>query len=421
MPRQSKSAQARRTENDERLQGLLNQFSQAVQENQVSESRDNEVTNPSLTAVPVAAVSHSATTEVLANEDRPADEVAGGDPREASPRPEDERPVPLMETSSGEQAVGEGPQDTPLAVLSEVIPSVDGAEEAAVERPVSGPINTLQNIALGAIHIGSINAREISDDDPDLGELVESIRQRGILQPVLVGKTADGYLLIAGERRVRAARLLGLQAIPAVIKTDFDRKEAEDDAVIDMVTENVQRKNFEPWEEAAAYERLMAQGMSIRKVAELIGKTPGYVSVLMKLTRHPAIRAALESRAISTWTLATEMNRLVKGNGQEKWDGAVEEALTFIRTRRPTVPEFRGWVVEQTKRHERVQTVDKPVGRRSGSSFLQREELRWAKMRSEELPRLSRMEISWYREFLKKELQELEQVLQDSGLASESD
>ncbi len=406
MPRQSKSAQARRTENDERLQGLLNQFSQAVQENQVSASSDAEASDVPV-AVPVPMNPKEPDSEGDGRgEDSPVEVSApevmdkGNEGYPVVP------PVPGMENSVSSDDEPNPPLD-PQPEEDSVVDALEPEED----RSQSGPVNRLQSILVSDIRIGSINAREISDDDADLGELVESIRQRGILQPVLVGQRPDGYLLIAGERRVRAARLLGLREIPAVIKGNFDRKEAEDDAVIDMITENVQRKNFEPWEEAAAYERLLSQGMSMRQVAGLIGKTPGYVSVLMKLTQHPAIRAALESRAISTWSLATEMNRLLESNGQEKWDGAVEEALTFIRTRRPTVPEFRGWVVEQAKRHTRVQAPAKPPSRRSGSSFLQREELRWAKMRSDELPRLSQMEIAWYREFLKRELEELDHVL----------
>ena len=361
----------KRSENDERLQSLLNQFNYAVQDVHAAEEP--------------GSIEKPGDSEPHRFQDlEPAVESDGrlDPPVRASIEP------PRKDTSPNE---------------------IPGTTEDPA--PTSTSVNELRQIPIDAIRIGSINAREISDDDADLGELAESIRQRGLLQPVLVWAVTEGFLLIAGERRVRAARLAGLTEIPAVVKTGFESMDGESDAVIDMVTENVQRKNFEPWEESAAYERLMAQGMSVRQIAHLIGKAPGYVSVLMKLTRHPSIRAALESRAISTWSLATEMNRLVAADGHEKWSGAVDEALAFIRSRRPTVPEFRGWIVEQTKEHIPGHIRSKAPARRSGSSFLQREELRWTKMRSDELPRLSRKEILWYREFLKKKLDEVEQVL----------
>ena len=376
MPRQSKSAKAKSRENDERLQGLLTQFSQAVQGNQGG--GDEEAHVPTAGDAAVFTEDADAGPTIAANTVAPVEAV-------------------------DEKKYGTSPAGPTFS-------EEDGGTIA--ERPAEA---TLRTIALEKIRIGSVNAREISDEDADLGELVQSIRQRGVLQAVLVAEVPDGFRLIAGERRVRAARLAGLTAIPAMVK-QMRGDDAEDiEAIVDMITENVQRKNFEPWEEAAGYERLLAHGMSMRKIAELVGKAPGYVSGLMKLARHPAIRAALESRAISTWSLATELNRLMTADGTERWDGAVEAALTFIRGQHPTVPELRGWIIEQRRRHEgpNAGAVEQP--RRSGASFLHREELRLAKMRTQEFPRLSRVEIAWYRELLAKELAEVDRLLNDSG------
>ena len=87
---------------------------------------------------------------------------------------------------------------------------------------------------------------------PALEELAASIREHGVLQPVLVTETLDGYQLIAGERRVRAARLAGLDHVPALIRQLADRDQLEL-----ALVENVQRADLDPIEEALAYRQLI--------------------------------------------------------------------------------------------------------------------------------------------------------------------
>jgi ParB/RepB/Spo0J family partition protein len=295
------------------------------------------------------------------------------------------------------------------------VPDPSQATRSGADTPsVMSP--EVRVLPINMIEIGDINARQISDDDPDLQELALSIQQRGLLQPILVAAVGAGYVLVAGERRLRACRLAGMTTIVAVVKS-FEEGLA--DSTVDMVTENVQRKNFEPWEEATAYERLIAAGYSLRKIGTLIGKSGGYVSVLLKLTRNSAIRAALESRAISTWSLATELNRLFGPGGEERWEGAVESAIAFIRRRHPTVPELRGWIVEEMKSHAAEVSVDASGPRRLGASFLHKEEVRFHKVRTQEFPRLSRMELTLYRQLLAEELQQLDQLL-ETAMESES-
>ena len=108
----------------------------------------------------------------------------------------------------------------------------------------------LQEIPLSAIRPNPQQPREHFDEE-SLAALAESIREVGVLQPVLVRPGGDGFELIAGERRWRAARRIGLQTIPAIVRT------ADDASMLQQaIIENVQREELNPLEEAAAYQVL---------------------------------------------------------------------------------------------------------------------------------------------------------------------
>ena len=115
--------------------------------------------------------------------------------------------------------------------------------------------------------------------DEGLQELADSIRSQGLIQPIVVRKTADRYELIAGERRWRAAQIAGLQDIPAVIK------QADDQAAAAMaLIENLQRENLNPVEEAVAIANLIAQfNWTHQEVAEVLGKARATVSNSLRL------------------------------------------------------------------------------------------------------------------------------------------
>jgi ParB family chromosome partitioning protein len=127
-------------------------------------------------------------------------------------------------------------------------------------------------------------------DEAALAELAASIREHGVLQPVLVTETLDGYQLIAGERRVRAARLAGLERIPAVV-----RQLADQDQLQVALVENVQRSDLDPIDEALAYRQLIAEfGLTQERVAERVGKARATVAnTLRLLDLHPDVQAAI--------------------------------------------------------------------------------------------------------------------------------
>jgi ParB family chromosome partitioning protein len=127
-------------------------------------------------------------------------------------------------------------------------------------------------------------------DDADLADLAASIREHGVLQPVLVTETIDGYQLIAGERRVRAARLAGLDRIPALVRQLADRDQLEV-----ALVENVQRSDLDPIEEALAYRQLIDEfGLTQERVADRVGKARATVAnTLRLLDLHPSVQAAI--------------------------------------------------------------------------------------------------------------------------------
>ena len=133
-------------------------------------------------------------------------------------------------------------------------------------------------------------------DDADLEDLAASIREHGVLQPVLVTETFDGYQLIAGERRVRAARLAGLDRIPALV-----RQLADQDQLEVALVENVQRSDLDPIDEALAYRRLIDEfGLTQERVADRVGKARTTVAnTLRLLDLHPAVQAAIGDGRIS--------------------------------------------------------------------------------------------------------------------------
>ena len=116
-----------------------------------------------------------------------------------------------------------------------------------------------------------------------LADLVESIREKGILEPLVVAKTPAGYQIIAGERRWRAAKIVGLKTVPAIIK------ETTPSGMLEMaIVENVQREDLNPIERAQAFKRLKEEfGLETREIAKRIGKSAPYVSNTLKLLSLP--------------------------------------------------------------------------------------------------------------------------------------
>ncbi len=134
-------------------------------------------------------------------------------------------------------------------------------------------------------------------DETALRELADSIRQKGVLQPILAEPSRDGtYVIVAGERRVRAARLAGLEKVPVLVR-QFSTDEKLEIALI----ENIQREDLNPIEEALAYRKLMEiAGLNQEQIASRVGKDRSTVANTLRLLKLPdEAQGALEKGALS--------------------------------------------------------------------------------------------------------------------------
>jgi ParB/RepB/Spo0J family partition protein len=136
-----------------------------------------------------------------------------------------------------------------------------------------------RQLPIDSIHPSPTNPRGHIPDE-SLAELADSIRERGVLQPILVRANGEGYRLIAGERRWRASRLAGCTTIPGRV-LDLDDAAADEVSII----ENLHREEIPPLDEAEAYQRLLSAGRTIDELTARLGKSKAYIHQRVSLTR----------------------------------------------------------------------------------------------------------------------------------------
>jgi len=162
----------------------------------------------------------------------------------------------------------------------------------------------IRNIPLDRISPNPEQPRMNFEEQP-LAELAASIREHGVLQPILVRPTAElhRFQLVAGERRWRAARAAGLKEIPALIE------QLDDETALEIgIIENLQREDLSPLEEAMIYERMTQdRGYSVRKLAQKLGKDKGYIENRLRLAGAPTEIKQLVSLRKDTLSHAYEL------------------------------------------------------------------------------------------------------------------
>ncbi len=173
-----------------------------------------------------------------------------------------------------------------------------------------------------------------------MASLTQSITEHGILQPILVTETIDGYQLVAGERRLRAAQAAGLERIPAVVRQLADREQLEL-----ALVENLQREDLDPLETAEAYKQLIEEfGFSQDEVATRVGKARSTVAnTLRLLDLAPGVQAAVadgrltEGHGRALGGLAVELQDRVLDSvtGQELSVRQTEELVRRLREPKP--------------------------------------------------------------------------------------
>ena len=205
--------------------------------------------------------------------------------------------------------------------------------DALIPMSSEGDALVPQMIAVDQIRPSRQQVRSRFDAEP-LGELAESIRMHGVLQPLLVRRLADGYELIAGERRWRAARLAGLNTVPAVVRSDT----GNDQQLVLGLVENLQRTDLDPIEEARGLRRLIEEfGLTHEDVAQRLGKHRVSVTQSLRLLGGcPAVQSAVAGGVIS----AGHARALIALDGQ----AAQEQGLKVVIAKHLSVRQTENWV-----------------------------------------------------------------------------
>ncbi|WP_425483347.1 ParB/RepB/Spo0J family partition protein [Arthrobacter zhaoguopingii] len=244
--------------------------------------------------------------------------------------------------------------------------AADGdAESAAVVDSDPGgllevPGARFAELPLDAIHPNRKQPRSVFDAD-EMAELVHSIREIGVLQPIVVRPSSEKgdapYELVMGERRWRATREAGLERVPAII-----RSTADDDLLRDALLENLHRSSLNPLEEAAAYQQLLDDfGCSHEELAERIGRSRPQISNTLRLMKLPplvqrrlaaGVLSAGHARALLGLADQAEMEKLAQrivaeGLSVRSTEEIVAMSDGLRRQAKPTTP-------RNAARHERL-------------------------------------------------------------------
>ncbi|MEO3940981.1 ParB/RepB/Spo0J family partition protein [Paenarthrobacter nicotinovorans] len=215
-------------------------------------------------------------------------------------------------------------------------------------------------IPVGDIHPNRKQPRSVFDED-DMAELVHSVREIGVLQPIVVRtsteKGGEPYELVMGERRWRAVQAAGLETIPAIVRDTTD-----DDLLRDALLENLHRSQLNPLEEAAAYQQLLEDfGTTHEQLADRIGRSRPQVSNTLRLLKLPplvqrrvaaSVLSAGHARALLALPDAAAMERLAQRIVAEGMSvRATEEAVALYQD--PTTP-AKNSIPKPNARHERL-------------------------------------------------------------------
>ncbi len=199
-----------------------------------------------------------------------------------------------------------------------------------VSSDPAGRSGTVRNVPVERIDSNPENPR-LAFDEATINELAASIKEHGVLQPILVRPLGDGrYQLIAGERRWRASKAAGIATIPALIE-DIDDDTAMEIAII----ENLQREDLSPLDEATMYDRMIREhGYSVRKLAQKLGKDKGYLENRLRLADAPEEVRGLVSVRKDTLSHAYELMKVTDPRKRKKLaDQVARGELSLVKLR----------------------------------------------------------------------------------------
>jgi ParB family chromosome partitioning protein len=272
-----------------------------------------------------------------------------------------DKPRGAASASKSESAAAAGKPGDEASAESAVDDASAGVSPAGNDvELVEVPGVRFAEIPVGDIHPNRKQPRTVFDED-DMAELVHSVREIGVLQPIVVRTSTETggepYELVMGERRWRAVQAAGLDTIPAIVRDTTD-----DDLLRDALLENLHRSQLNPLEEAAAYQQLLADfGTTQEQLADRIGRSRPQVSNTLRLLKLPPlvqrrvaanVLSAGHARALLALPDAAAMERLAQKIVAEGMSvRATEEAVTLRRE--PAAP-AKNNIPRPGARHERL-------------------------------------------------------------------
>jgi ParB family transcriptional regulator, chromosome partitioning protein len=292
-----------------------------------------------------------------------------------SARAADETPTKKTPARKASAGSNEKPEPSPVveaAAAPEVtegtaVDSIEPARTATADTRAGSGVELVEvpgarfaEIPVSDIHPNRKQPRNVFDED-DMAELVHSVREIGVLQPIVVRTSTENdsepYELVMGERRWRAVQAAGLDTIPAIIRDTTD-----DDLLRDALLENLHRSQLNPLEEAAAYQQLLEDfGTTHEQLADRIGRSRPQVSNTLRLLKLPplvqrrvaaGVLSAGHARALLSLPDAAAMERLAQKIVAEGMSvRATEEAVTLYQD--PAKP-AKNNIPRPGARHERL-------------------------------------------------------------------
>ena len=183
--------------------------------------------------------------------------------------------------------------------------------------------DSVQFIALELIRPNPYQPRKTFEEER-LNDLASSIQQHGILQPIVLRQTVQGYYIVVGERRFRASQLAGLTEVPAIIK------ELSDEDMMELaIIENLQREDLNAIEEAESYKKMMTDlNITQQEVARRLGKSRPYIANMLRLLQLPknvaqmvqhGVLSSAHGRTLLTLKDASKIKKTAKKAAQESW------------------------------------------------------------------------------------------------------
>ncbi|MEV6793773.1 ParB/RepB/Spo0J family partition protein [Streptomyces sp. NPDC051320] len=255
--------------------------------------------------------------------------------------------APLLTADRGVTAAKLATRPVGSVAREAVVPAQEAAPESTAAAPEPAGAYFAE-LPLDSITPNPRQPREVFDEDA-LAELVSSVKEVGLLQPVIVRQVAaERYELIMGERRWRACREAGLERIPAIVRDTDDEK-----LLLDALLENLHRSQLNPLEEAAAYDQLLKDfNCTHDQLADRIGRSRPQVSNTLRLLRlslpvqrrvAAGVLSAGHARALLSVDDSEEQDRLAHRIVAEGLSvRAVEEIVTLMQSRPQRAPKTKG-------------------------------------------------------------------------------